>query len=61
MTDRSIGAAVDIGEGVSDGFAVEEPFAGEEFLEHDAERPDVGAAVDIFSGGAENQSGFGGA
>jgi hypothetical protein len=55
---------------VGDGLAIEEPFAGAEFVEDAAEGPDVGTAVDGFAGGlfgghvaggAENETGFGGA
>jgi hypothetical protein len=59
----------DGGQGVGDGFAIEEAFAGEEFVEYNAEGEDVGAFVDGFTaglfgahvaGGAQDEAGGGG-
>ena len=48
---REVGRVLeDAGEDVRHGLAVEEPPAGEHLVEHDAERPDVGAAVDGGAG-----------
>ena len=58
------------GEGVGDGYAIDKSVAGEEFVEHDAEGPDVGAAIDgpasgLFGGhiggDTEDEPCFGGA
>ena len=54
---------------MGNGLAVEESAACQEFVEHDSEGPDIGAAVDRLaggllgghvSGGAEDEAGLGG-
>ena len=58
----------DVGQRMGNGLAVEEAFACQQFVEDDAEGPDVGSAVDGLAGGllgahvaggAEDQAGLG--